>query len=303
MNEPLLSVPQLTRRKVLRLGLATSAVATSGLLVGGSARPTNGHSHRAVRDLERAYGATVGLHAVNLRTGESLRHRDHERLPILSLFKTLAVAAVLRDRDAHGEFLARRVRYESDDVVENSPVTSENVEGGMTVRELCDAALRYSDNTAGNLLLREIGGPKGLTDFARSIGDRRTRLDRWEPELNSAFPRDRRDTTTAEAIATSYRRLLLGAELAPADRCLLRGWMLDNQTGGERFRAGLPQGWRLADKTGAGGYGTLNDVGVAWSPTGTPILIAALSRKHQAGSTADNALMAELAALAVGVVR
>jgi len=142
-----------------------------------------------------------------------------------------------------------------------------------------------------------------LADFARSIGDRRTRLDRWEPELNTAFPRDRRDTTTAEAIATSYRRLLLGSALAPPDRCLLRGWMLDNQTGAERFRAGLPQGWRLADKTGAGGYGTLNDVGVAWSPTGTPILIAALSRKHQAGSTADNALMAELAALAVGVVR
>ncbi|MDQ3156239.1 MAG: class A beta-lactamase [Actinomycetota bacterium] len=287
-----------SRREVLRFGLAVPIVAvTSNMFTGGAAHAGTHHLHDEVRGLERRYGATIGLYARNLKTGQCLRHRDNQRFPILSVFKTLAVAAVLRDRDVRGEFLAERVRYRQDEIVENSPITSTHVADGMTVRELCDAALRYSDNTAGNLLLRAIGGPNGLTAFARSIGDHRTELDRWEPDLNDAFPRDQRDTTTPAAIAKSYGRLLVGSGLMPDDQGLLRGWMLDNQTSNERFRAGLPQGWRLADKTGAGDYGTLNDVGVAWDRTGTPLLIAALSRMDRADDKSNNALMSELAAL------
>nr|MDQ6121472.1 serine hydrolase [Klebsiella pneumoniae subsp. pneumoniae] len=59
---------------------------------------------------------------------------------------------------------------------------------GMTVAELSAAAVQYSDNAAANLLLKELGGPAGLTAFMRSIGDTTFRLDRWELELNSAIP-------------------------------------------------------------------------------------------------------------------
>lgn len=131
-----------------------------------------------------------------------------------SLFKPVAVAAVLAFRDRNGELLDRRIRFQAQDVVENSPVTSTRVEQGMTVRELCDAALRFSDNTAGNLLLHQIGGPAGLTRAARCFGDRRTRLDRWEPDLNEAQPGDNRDTTTARTIGITYARLLLGPLLS-----------------------------------------------------------------------------------------
>ncbi len=74
----------------------------------------------------------------------------------------------------------------------------------MTVRELCSAAITMSDNTAANLFLTTIGGPKELTAFAQH-GDRVTRLDRWEPELNEAIPNDERDTTMPAAMATTLR--------------------------------------------------------------------------------------------------
>lgn len=290
---------QPSRRALLRAGLVVPATA---LLAGGTAAATTTRLPEAtvggLRRLETTYDVRLGVYARNLVTGRAMLHRAGERFAICSVFKTFAVAAVLRDLDRDGEVLARRIRYSSDDLVVNSPITSQHVDTGMTVRELSDAALRYSDNTAGNLLLRLIGGPAGITRFARSIGDRRTRLDRWEPELNTSLPHDPRDTSTPAAVAASYLDLLLGTALSRSDSALLRTWMLANQTSNARFRAGLPADWRLADKTGAGDYGSLNDAGIAWKPDGTPIVLVALSVKSTPGATADNALLADVARLA-----
>lgn len=75
----------------------------------------------------------------------------------------------------------------------------------MTVAELSAAAVQYSDNAAANLLLKELGGPAGLTAFMRSIGDTTFRLDRWELELNSAIPGDARDTSSPRAVTESLQ--------------------------------------------------------------------------------------------------
>jgi beta-lactamase class A len=144
----------------------------------------------------------------------------------------------------------------------------------MSLRELCEAAMTRSDNTAGNLLLKNMGGTAGLTAFARSLGDNVTRLDRTETELNEAAPGDPRDTTTPNAMAENFRRLLFGNELMPESRDQLAKWLIANKTGDKRLRAGLPQGWRVGDKTGAGAHGTTNDVAVVWPPQRSPLIIA-----------------------------
>lgn len=148
----------------------------------------------------------------------------------------------------------------------------------MTLDELCQAALQVSDNTAGNLLLKAIGGPPAITAFARSIGDPSTRLDRWETELNSAVPGDPRDTSNPTALGGGYRELLTGDALAPAQRRQLEDWMRANQT--SSVRAGLPPGWTTADKTGSGDYGSVNDIGVAYGPAGRRVLLAMMLRSR-----------------------
>lgn len=92
----------------------------------------------------------------------------------------------------------------------------------------------------------------GLTNFARTFGDRVTRLDRIEPELNSAISGDERDTTTPAAICSDMRRLLLGNVLLEASRRQLEDWLQRNETGGPMIRAGVPKNWIIGDKTGAG---------------------------------------------------
>jgi beta-lactamase class A len=249
-----------------------------------------------LRELERRHGARIGVHARNMATGTTVRHRGDERFPMLSVFKTLAAAAVLRDRDTDGAFLDRRIRYTEAQLVENSDICRANLATGMTVRELCAAAIQWSDNTAGNLLLRQIGGPHGITRFARSLGDQVTRLDRWEPELNSGEPWRATDTTSPAAIAATYARLVLGGALEHPDRELLTSWLLGNRTGDSRLRAGLPPEWTVADKTGAAGtYGSLNDVAVVWTEDGTPLVMAVLTTKPEPDALRQDILLAEVA--------
>ena len=146
--------------------------------------------------------------------------------------------------------------------------------------------LQRSDNTAANMLLGAIGGPPAITEFARSIGDERTRLDRWEIELNTALPGDPRDTSTPTALALGFRALLTGDALPAPQRQQLMDWMLGNQT--SSIRAGLPSGWTSADKTGSGDFGSTNDVGLAIGPNGQRVLLAIMLRTRSTDQGAPN---------------
>jgi len=225
----------------------------------------------ALAQLEKTSGGRLGVAAIDTANGRRLLHRADERFPLCSTFKMMASAAILARGSA---LLEKRVRYTAADLVTYSPVTGKHVDEGMTVAELCAAALQYSDNTAGNLLLKELGGPAALTAYARSIGDQAFRLERWETELNTAIPGDLRDTTTPLSMALSLQKLVLGEALPPAQRQRLKDWMLGNTTGAARIRAGLPAGWPVADKTGTGDYGSANDIAVIWPPGRAPVVLA-----------------------------
>jgi beta-lactamase class A len=263
------------------------AAALAGAFASGCAAlppsPQQALFQRRVRAIEVASGGRLGVAIRNTASGAEYVHRGDERFPLTSTFKMLAAAAVLARVDQGAEQLARRVPVQAADIVTYSPVTQPRVGSSMTVAELCEAAVAISDNAAGNLLLRSFGGPAGLTAYVRTLGDPATRLDRWETELNEAAPGDPRDTTSPLAMLRTMDKLALGTALSPASREQLVAWLLANKVGATRLRARLPAGWRIADKTGAGGNGTNNDVGVLWPPGGKPVLVAC----YLTGSTVD----------------
>lgn len=170
---------------------------------------------------------------------------------------------------------------------------------GMTVAELCAAAIQYSDNTAANLLLNLIGGPPGLTRFARKQQDATFRLDRIETLLNTATPGDSRDTSTPMAMARLLQRLTLGEGLGEAQRAQLQAWLRGNTTGARRIRAGVPEGWAVADKTGTGAYASASDLGLVWPPGRAPWVIAIYSTRHEQDAAPREAVIAEATRLIV----
>ncbi len=266
-----------SRRHVLFGGLSLFALTACSpqTVLADPAQPLPPVEER-IEALARRHNAHIGVYAVNLDTQKSLAFRDGELFAMCSTFKAYAAAAVLQRAQQGRLALSDTVPIEAADIRPHSPVTEPRVGTAMTLAELCQAALQQSDNAAANGLLRVLGGPPAITEFARSIGDAQSRLDRWEVELNSALPGDPRDTSTPRALGGGYLELLTGDVLQPGGRQQLVDWMLGNQT--SSMRAGLPPGYTSADKTGSGDYGSTNDVGVVYGPAGQRLLLAFMTR-------------------------
>jgi beta-lactamase class A len=266
---------------MLSLAVCASALTACGR---AAALPASDPGAR-LEDLERQYDAYVGLFAVNIGTGRTLARRDDDPFAMCSTFQAYAAACVLQ-RAQRGELdLQRAVFVDPGKLLPNSPVTAPQAGKTMPLAQLCAAALQRSDNAAANLLLEAIGGPPAITEFARSLGDDRTRLDRWETDLNTAIPGDPRDTSTPRALGGGIQNLLTGTVLEDLQRRQLEDWMRANVT--STMRAGLPPGWATADKTGTGDYGSTNDIGVAYAPDGQRVLLSLMTRSRSANRNAD----------------
>jgi beta-lactamase class A len=251
--------------------------------------------------LEREFDARLGVYAVDTGSGRELAHRADERFGYASTHKVFSSAAVLQ-RTSLDE-LAKVLKYTRADLQPNSPVTEKHVTTGISLHDAMDAALRYSDNTAANLLFKELGGPQGLAAALRGIGDTTTHADRTEPGLNDLAPGDLRDTSTPRAMAGSLRAFTLGTALPPEKRTVLTDMMRANTTGAALIRAGAPAGWAVADKTGTGGYATRNDIAVVRPPGRAPIVVVVMSDKKAKDAEPDDRLIAQAAKLVFSALR
>ncbi|GGE05089.1 beta-lactamase [Polymorphobacter glacialis] len=224
----------------------------------------------AVLAAEKSTGGRIGLAVHDTASGRCFSHRGAELFPMASTFKALLAAAILQRVDQGKDSLSRTIAVRKADIVSNSPVSEKHIGGTATVAQLTEATVIYSDNTAANLLLPALGGPAGFTRWLRDIGDPVTRLDRFETMMSEALPGDPRDTTSPDAVIATWQRLLLGNILKPASRAQLTDWLIANTTGDTRLRAGLPKGWKVGDKTGTGGHGSVNDVAIVWPVRADP---------------------------------
>jgi beta-lactamase class A len=245
---------------------------------------------RKLKDLEGTSGARIGVAAIDTGSGTPLFWRESERFLMCSTVKLLLVAHVLARADKGQEKLDRVVQYTAADLLDVSPETTRNVATGMRIDALCEAAIRYSDNTAANLLFASSGGPQGLTAWLRSLGDERTRIDRIEPMINIAD--GDKDTTTPSAMLGTLKAILLGDALTESSRTRLQGWLAANTTGDGMLRAGLPGGWTVGDKTGRwqtgpGHDGATNDIAIVTPPGRAPLLIVTYTAGGSQAVVAD----------------
>ncbi|MFI1186149.1 class A beta-lactamase [Streptomyces californicus] len=279
----------------------SSAPPTSAGPVAGASAPAADASAAkpytaAFEKLERTFDARLGVYAVDTGTGREVVHNDRARFAYASTFKALQAGVVLSTYSL--DRLDQRITYTRKDLVANSPVTEKHVDTGMTLKELCDASVRYSDNTAANLLFDHVGGPRGLDASLEKLGDDVTRMDREEPELSRWVPGEKRDTSTPRALAGDLRAFVLGRALPAPERAQLTTWLRTNTTGDAVIRAGVPENWVVGDKTGTGSYyGARNDIAVVWPPDSAPLVIAVLSNRATKDAVPSDELIAEAASV------
>ncbi|BCJ35696.1 beta-lactamase [Actinocatenispora thailandica] len=264
----------------------------------GSGSPVAGTDAR-FRRLESAHRARLGVYAIDTGSHRTVSWRGGERFPYASTYKAVLVGLVLRTPSVR---LDRVVHYDRSQLVDYSPDTGKHVADGMSVRALCVAAIRDSDNTAANLLTDQLGGVRAFAGRLPGLGDRVTRPVRTETSLNTAVPGDARDTSTPRTLATDLAGLAVGGLLPPDRRRLLDGWLRGSTTGTGLVRAGVPDGWTVGDKSGTGAYGTRNDVAVVWPPHRAPIVLAVFGTRQAKGATPDDSLVAAAAKAVVAAL-
>ncbi|MFC0440075.1 class A beta-lactamase [Kutzneria buriramensis] len=290
----------LPRRTLLFGGLAAALAGcstTTTPAAPSTATQTTAASDPDLAALERKFGGRLGFYALDTASGKTVAYRSGERFLMCSTHKVLVVGAILQLRQQQPGLLDRVITYDKSQVLSYAPITSQH--SGMKVAELCDAALRLSDNTADNLLIDLLQAPQAVTAFARDLGDNVTHLDRKEPDLNDGAPGDERDTTRPPVFASDLNELTLGEGLDSAGRDMLVNWMKSSTTGLDLVRGGLPPGWVAADKSGSGAKGEVNDVAVVWPPNRAPLVIAAYTAPTDPKSTAGRKTIADATAIAV----
>jgi beta-lactamase class A len=257
----------------------------------------------AVAAIQTRIGGRVGVYVLDTQSQLELAFNARERFAMCSTFKLLLAAQVLHRVDAGTLTLDHRLPLRPEDMLSHAPVTSLHLaEGSMSVRDLCAAIVTISDNPAANILLAASGGPSALTQFLRDLGDRMTRLDRMELELNTNLPGDPRDTTTPQAMAHSMERVLLGDVLSTQSRLQLIAWLRQSTTGLARVRAGLPAEWNAGDKTGTGANGAANDVLIAWPPGRSAVIGAVYFSESTQSTPALERAQAEIGGLLAAAV-
>lgn len=247
--------------------------------------------------IEQQTSSRVGVSVWDTQTDERWDYRGDERFPLMSTFKTLACATMLSDMDSGKLSKNATAKVDERSIVVWPPVMDKLAGQNTRVEHACEAAMLMSDNTAANLVLNEIGGPKAVTMFLRTIGDKATRLDRLEPRLNEATPGDNRDTTTPNAMVNTLRTLIEGETLSYESRVQLKIWMQDNKVSDSLMRSVLPTGWSIADRSGAGGHGSRGINAIIWKENHRPVYISIYVTETELSLQARDQLIAQISQL------
>ncbi|MEX1474843.1 class A beta-lactamase [Enterococcus sp. C78] len=250
---------------------------------------------KKIKEIENKYDAKLGIYSIDTHTKKFFNYNSNQRFAYTSTYKAIAGGILLKNlTDTE---LNKRIIFKQEDIVEYSPITQEYINNGMTLKEIIHAAIAYSDNTAGNILFNELGGPKGFEKELNKMGDTVTQADRYETALNQAVPGDLRDTTTPETFGKIFENLILSSKFEEKSYKFFLKTMIDNTTGNKLIRAGVPKGYEVGDKTGAGSYGTRNDIAFIQPKkmNKKPLIWVIFSNKKEKDAEYNDQLIAETA--------
>lgn len=224
----------------------------------------------------------IGVAAIDLSTGQAVSVLGDQRFPMASTSK-IAIAATFLEGVDKGRW-SLDSRYSLLIPVKSAPFSSRTapVQPGqqMTARELINIMITRSSNPATDALLRVVGGPAAVNNWASRAGIKEYQLDRDiatlvrdDGEFDPAMHIDERDSITPNAMVKMLAGLYQGRWLSRSSRDFLFSTMERTVTGKRRIPALLPETVTVAHKTGSLNN-TSSDVGVLRLADGRSLAVA-----------------------------
>ncbi|MCY1029666.1 class A beta-lactamase, partial [Mammaliicoccus sciuri] len=205
-------------------------------------------------------------------------------------------SAMLLEKTPHNK-LNKKVHVSKEDIVPYSPVLEKFINKDITIKKLIEATMLYSDNTANNMIIEELGGYKEVNKRLKSLDDKTTKPSRMEPELNNYDPKRNRDTSTPKAFGKTLNKLINDGRLSKENKAFLIDLMINNKSGDTLIKKGAPKNFKVADKSGqAITYASRNDVAFVY-PKGEskPIVLVIFTNKEGKTDKPNDKVVSETA--------
>jgi beta-lactamase class A BlaZ len=262
-----------------------------------SACNSNSSHAKELNDLEKKkYNAHIGVYALDTKSGKEVKFNSDKRFAYASTSKAIN-SAILLEQVPYNK-LNKKIHINKDDIVAYSPILEKYVGKDITLKELIEASMAYSDNTANNKIIKEIGGIKKVKQrLKKELGDKVTNPVRYEIELNYYSPKSKKDTSTPAAFGKTLNKLIANGKLSKENKKFLLDLMLNNKSGDTLIKDGVSKDCKVADKSGqAITYASRNDVAFVY-PKGQsePIVLVIFTNKDNKSDKPNDKLISETA--------
>lgn len=260
-----------------------------------SACNSKNSTNNDIEKIEKKYGANVGMYALNTQNGKELSFNENKRFAYASTLKAIS-SAMLLEQTPYNK-LDKKIHINKDDIVPYSPVLEKYIGKEITLKKLIEATMLFSDNTANNKIIDELGGYEQVKTRLIDLGDTTTYPSRKEPDLNFYSPKDKRDTSTPLAYGKTLKKLIADGDLSKANKDFLLDLMLKNKSGDTLIKDGAPSNFKVMDKSGqALTYGSRNDVALVY-PDGQdkPIILVIFTNKDRKDGKPNDKIVSEVA--------
>ena len=260
-----------------------------------SACNSNNSSANELKNLEKKYNANIGAYALDTKSGKEIKFNEDKRFAYASTSKAIN-SAMLLEQVPYSK-LDKKVHINKKDIVAYSPILEKNVGKDITIKELIKASMVYSDNTANNKIIEEIGGIKKVKQRLNELGDEKTNPVRYEIELNYFSPKSKKDTSTPEAFGKTLNKLIEKGKLSKKNKNFLLDLMFKNKSGDTLIKDGVTNNFKVADKSGqALTYASRNDIAFVYPKGQTePIVLVIFTNKNDKNAKPNDKLISETA--------
>jgi beta-lactamase class A len=250
-------------------------------------------------------GAQVGLAYVDLGSGDTLMLNADTSFHAASTMKVPVMIELFR-RANTGSFrmsqalmlvnqfasLVDGSPYALDPSSDSDSTLYHRIGERVSVDTLLRLMITRSSNFATNTLITLVGAD-AVTRTMRELGARRIQVLRGV-EDGKAFEKGLNNTATARDLAIILRAIEQGKAAPPAATREMLG-ILSAQEFNEKIPAGLPQGVRVAHKTGEI-TAVSHDAAIVYPPGRKPYVLVVLTRGIQDGAKSSK-LIADISAL------
>lgn len=260
--------------------------------------------YKRISDMLQDKKAEVGV-AVILNGKDTVTVGDGQRYPLMSVIKLHQALAVADYCGRNGLGLDTRIEVKPSDLKPDtySPLRDKYPSGEvtLTVKELLDYTLLWSDNNACDILFRLTGGPEATDAYIRQLGIKDFAIAVTEDAMHRHPERCYQNWSTPLATACVLEKLLTKELFNPDFQHYIQQALIACQTGKERLphpligtQAVIGHKTGTGDRNADGQIIGINDAGFVFLPDGQRYTIVVFVKDSEESASDTAAIIADV---------